>query len=71
MKIIILFYLNTKLTNDISSSGWIIFAVPVTGSIFPLLPGNDPGVVADKFDIAAAADAIVVKLAEELGSWFV
>jgi hypothetical protein len=35
------------------------------------LPGNDPDVVVDKFDIAAAADAIVVKLAEELVSLFV
>ncbi len=60
-----------KLANDISSSGWIIFAVPATGSIFTLLPGNDPGVVADKFDIAAAADAIVVKLPEELTSLLV
>ena len=37
----------------------MILAVPATGSILPLLPGKDPGVVADKFDIAAAADAIV------------
>ena len=60
-----------KFTNYISSSGWIIFAVPATGSIFALLPGNDPDVVADKCDIAAAADAIVVKLDEELVSLLV
>ncbi len=64
-------YSNIKLTNEISSSGWIIFAVPGAGSIFARLPGNDPGVVADRFDIAAAADVIVVKLAEKLVSLFV
>ena len=62
---------NIKSTSVISSSGWIIFAVPATGSIFPLFPGNDPGVVADRLDIAAAADAIVEKLDEALGSTFV
>lgn len=59
------------LTSDMSSSGWMIFAVPGTGSIFALLPGNDPGAVADKFDIAAAADAIVVKFDGAFASLFV
>ncbi len=56
------FKLKFRLTNEISSSGWIILAVPATGSIFDLLPGNELGLV---------ADAVVVRLEEELASLFV
>lgn len=53
-----MFKFNFKLTNEISSSGWIILAVPAppaTGSIFSLLPGNEPGAVADNILISLFA----------------
>jgi len=41
-------------------------AAPLAGSTLTLLPGNDKAAVADKFEIAAAAEAIVVVM---LGAW--
>lgn len=55
-------------SNEMSSSGCMILAVPATGSIFARVPGSEPDAVADKFDIAAAAEAIVVMFDEEFPS---
>jgi len=64
----LIFLLKFSFTNEISSSGWIILAVPAAGSIFNLLPDDEPGLVVDIFDMP---DAVVVILEEELISLFV